>query len=93
MHNKKSENRSFQTNCGGAKGIRTPGLYNANVARYQLCYSPISSTEPVPFSQRMVLYQSEYEKAIPKNNFLPRSAGAAMHIDRRKEKEQPPHLA
>ena len=35
MHNKKPENRSFQTNCGGAKGIRTPGLYNANVARYQ----------------------------------------------------------
>ena len=26
---------------GGAKGIRTPGLDNANVARYQLCYSPI----------------------------------------------------
>jgi hypothetical protein len=25
---------------GGAKEIRTPGLYNANVARYQLCYSP-----------------------------------------------------
>ena len=25
---------------GGAKGIRTPDLYNANVARYQLCYSP-----------------------------------------------------
>ena len=25
---------------GGAKGIRTPGLDNANVARYQLCYSP-----------------------------------------------------
>ena len=27
---------------GGAKGIRTPGLYNANVARYQLCYSPMA---------------------------------------------------
>ena len=26
---------------GGAKGIRTPDLYNANVARYQLCYSPL----------------------------------------------------
>ena len=25
---------------GGAKEIRTPDLYNANVARYQLCYSP-----------------------------------------------------
>ena len=25
----------------GAKGIRTPDLYNANVARYQLCYSPL----------------------------------------------------
>ena len=27
---------------GGAKGIRTPDLYNANVARYHLCYSPVS---------------------------------------------------
>ena len=27
----------------GAKGIRTPDLYNANVARYQLCYSPKQS--------------------------------------------------
>ena len=85
MHNKKSENRSFQTNCGGAKGIRTPGLYNANVARYQLCYSPISSTEPVPFSQRIVLYQSENKKAIPKNDFLPESCSAAMHIAQKRK--------
>jgi hypothetical protein len=70
---------------GGAKGIRTPGLYNANVARYQLCYSPISSTEPVPFSQRMVLYQSENKKAIPKNDFLPESCSAAMHIAQKRK--------
>ena len=34
---KKSENRSFRMNCGGAYRIRTGDLYNANVARYQLC--------------------------------------------------------
>ena len=72
---------------GGAKGIRTPGLYNANVARYQLCYSPISSTEPVPFSQRMVLYQSENKKAIPKNDFLPESCVELQYILDSEEKK------
>ena len=63
---KKSENRSFQTNCGGAKGIRTPGLYNANVARYQLCYSPISYQLNL-FRSANVWY---YTKANTKKQYL-----------------------
>ena len=31
--------------CGGAEGIRTPYLYNANVALYQLSYSPTEAAE------------------------------------------------
>ena len=40
---KKNPSKAFQPPRvgGGAKGIRTPDLYNANVARYQLCYSPL----------------------------------------------------
>ena len=45
MHNKKSENRSFQTNCGGAKGIRTPDPLHAMEMRYQLRYSPVRKKE------------------------------------------------
>ena len=30
---------------GGAEGIRTPYLYNANVALYQLSYSPTEAAE------------------------------------------------
>ena len=32
-------------NGGGAEGIRTPYLYNANVALYQLSYSPTEAAE------------------------------------------------
>ena len=39
----KKPSKAFQPSRvgDGAKGIRTPDLYNANVARYQLCYSPL----------------------------------------------------
>ena len=44
-HEGKRHKKSLQAlackDFGGAKGIRTPDLYNANVARYQLCYSPL----------------------------------------------------
>ena len=32
----------FSRDSGRAKEIRTPDLFNANVARYQLCYIPVS---------------------------------------------------
>jgi len=33
----------------------------------------------------MVLYQSENKKAIPKNDFLPESCSAAMHIAQKRK--------
>ena len=51
---------------GGAKGIRTPGLYNANVARYQLCYSPIYYQLNL-FRSANVWY---YTKVNTKNQYL-----------------------
>jgi hypothetical protein len=32
-------------NCGGPEGTRTPYLYNANVALYQMSYRPFGSQE------------------------------------------------
>ena len=36
---------SAEEGGGGAEGIRTPYLYNANVALYQLSYSPTEAAE------------------------------------------------
>ena len=52
---------------GGAKGIRTPGLYNANVARYQLCYSPIFIFPP---NQRLARALSWRPGLEPANDII-----------------------
>ena len=52
---------------GGAEGIRTPGLFDANEARYQLRYSPLRNrtlasgrrAPEIPTSVVVVFYPAE----------------------------------
>ena len=43
----KDSNASALESCGGARGIRTPDLFHAMEARYQLRHSPVFSSPPL----------------------------------------------
>ena len=54
--------------CGGAAGNRTPDLFDANEARYQLRYSPIARETLREPSARIAA-----DRALPSRHGMPRA--------------------